>query len=311
MDPMLARAFQFYRNQYDYPWAVLKIAASGPISVGAGVFIQFYDQAPKRTDLSLDNHQSALLAPHLAHCLIGCASAIYWGFRTFGQSDKYARQRVQKFFHHATNTMSAAVLALGQAQAHCSSHRWGDAVSSVGSLKELGQLPFASKVIAFLDLENAGVYDNRINRFLLQSGLDKPMIGCPALPVKSGGNMSYPKVAAQNSQGVFQRWCERLQELRDQLNAIGPGCQWQCTESTPQRWRAVDVERAIFQLAKALPPPVKIAVRRTERAVARPQGLDETTPWRDATEDPGANDVMRRLREHCESHPSNCMDFAV
>lgn len=314
MDPLLAKALKYYRDHYNYPWAVLKIVAAGPVSVGAGLHIQFDDQAPKVSDLLLDDHQSALLAAvasHSAQNLVGCGSAIYWGFRTFGPSDKYAQRRAKRFFAHTTNTAPTVAAAMRQARRHCSVRKWEDALSSVGKLKELGQLPFASKVVAFLDLENAGVYDNRINRFLLRSCLDRPMIGCPAIPVNSKGNMNYARVSALGSRIVYQRWCERLQELRDLLNNIGPGGRWKCTESASQRWRAVDVERAIFQLANSLPRPMTGPARGKEQPARSVRAGAVVRVPSNAPEGPDPNDVRRRLRDHCESHPIMWMGTAA
>lgn len=313
MDPLLAKALKHYRDRYDYPWAVLRISTSGPLAIGSGLYVQYDDRAPKVTDISLDHHQYSLLTAPPSHSLdlwAGCGSAIYWGFRTYGPTDRFARTRADRFFTDAACTSaSAAAAAVAQASIHCRAHQWGQALGAVGTVRGLGQLPFGSKVMAFLDLNNTGVYDNRINGFLAATRLDRAVLGCDAVPVDRRGTMIYARVSSKKNQLVYQRWCERLRELRDELNRMGPACGWRCTETAtkPQKWRAVDVERAIFRLTKFLPPrpgALRTGRRQLTGPPSRKSRGDEAPSVPQEPEDEfDPADVATRLKEHCERRP--------
>lgn len=274
MDSRLARSLQIARDQYDYPWAAVT-AGPGPIALASGISGQFDDRPTAVTDLPLDDHHHRLLnSPRDADIRQGCGSVIYWGFRTY--SDQFAQRRARLFFSHVTATASHVAGLVRRAGSHCFSGDWGLSLKRIGQLPQLSQLPFASKVIAFLAPVDAGVYDNRINRFIITSGLDVPMLGRQAVAVNQRGSMVYAAVAGAANQEIYQRWCERLQGLRDSLNALGLSYQWTCPAGSKQNWRAIDVERALFRLTQG------------DELQAFPMTL---------------NDVIKKLKDHCSQHP--------
>ena len=117
----------------------------------------------------------------------------------------------------------------------------GLALSRLSQLSGLGQTPFASKVIAFLSPSTSGVYDKWISKGLATANWAL----CPTpRDIRSGvGQVSQPGI-----QRKYQNWCFFLERVQTELNRFG--WLWQNTETTPQQWRAIDVERALFQVYK-------------------------------------------------------------
>jgi hypothetical protein len=226
--------------------------------LGHGIFASFnYFRAHHPTDLGLDHHHGVLLrSGNPAHIFLGAASVVYWGYFTF--SDGYARNKVGWFSNPsaATSRLELTYTATSAALADLGRRQWGKALGEYHNVPQLTRLPFGSKMIAFLDPENAGIYDNRINRFLTENkALGKSILGdFPGVVASARGGsgaMTSAGVGAPINQQRYQLWCRRLQQLRDALNLAG--VQWQCSEPSPQQWRAVDVERAIFTLTKIQP----------------------------------------------------------
>ncbi len=308
MNPNLAGALQWCRDHYDYPWAAIALSFNNGIQVAPGKYLQFDDRASRVTDSCLDLHQFILLhapVPDPLAAWAGCGSVIYWGFSTYGQN--YACARAVRFLYGggAQNAgappaiVNATAAAVEQATRSCFNHDWGMVLDDIGQLRELGQLPFASKVVAFLSPKYAGVYDNRINNFLLRTGLDTPLLGCPAVPVNGRGIMQYARTSSPRNQAVYQRWCKRLRQLRDALRGLGPNYAWRCTERRPQGWRAVDVERALFRLSRLWVPKPSSPGQKNKGQGRRQSGYvgSSARPGFDG------GDVVDWLRKYCESHP--------
>ncbi len=231
------------------------VAGETPATVVPGLDRYFHTRPGHVTDRALDAfHGDLLRSSSPADVRDACASAIYWGFIT--RNEPFARLSATRFFNGSPAI--AVVAAVRSSASECLASRWGVALGSLGGLLGLGQMPFASKVITFLDPANAGVYDNRINNFLVNhldlGGAIMSPVG-PA-PVGANGLMKAP-ITTPATRRRYQIWCRRLQQARDGLNQHTPPSRWTCTESAPQQWRAVDVERAIFRLAALLgTPPV-------------------------------------------------------
>jgi hypothetical protein len=254
MDIGLSTALRLLRNAYDYPGAHISPRATfrnpGGIALTPKIFgfLQPAANGPT-TDTGLDAfHNSVLTSSVASDTFLGCASVIYWGFITF--SPNLARHRVDRFAGllpgHVGATKFSTFGAMKAARSSIAAGRWGDALGWLHTVSQLRQLPFASKAIAFLDPVHAGVYDNRINNFLRSNSLGNALFLGGARPVHRG-LMTNAGVGAVVVQVFYQRWCLRLQQLRDALN--NDNVTWICTERVRQRWRAVDVERAIFRLA--------------------------------------------------------------
>jgi hypothetical protein len=106
-------------------------------------------------------------------------------------------------------------------------------------LTQLGFTPFASKVIAFMYPERGGVLDNKLAEGLASSTWAQ---GAPFL--NGIGDVRVPRY-----QRRYAAWCDFLCTVADNINAgIAGGAvwHWRGGASGPQRWRAIDVERALF-----------------------------------------------------------------
>jgi hypothetical protein len=98
-------------------------------------------------------------------------------------------------------------------------------------LPQLGPV-FASKVCAFLAPAKCGVIDSIIASKYPQFGFS----------IDSKG---YVKGTATNIRH-YDSYCAFLRDQAQDLNRAGDDFLWKDRDNTSQRWRAVDVERAIF-----------------------------------------------------------------
>jgi hypothetical protein len=257
----LAHRLLAYRNLYGYPYACIRLQKATPAikddaRIGHGMQSRFVSGPQGSvTNVRLDRyHRRMLRSTSQGHRHAACASIVYWGFFRF--SDNYARKMVEWFVnkhptakeHAATPALVYAVLtkvsqAAGQGD-------WGAALGCLGQLGMLRRLSFGSKVIAFMDPQNAGVYDNRINDLLRNSPcLERAIFGPLGSVLRGAKGMAGDKVASRINQIRYQVWCRRLQRARDALMALGPRLWWKASEAAPRPWRALDVERALFAWA--------------------------------------------------------------
>jgi hypothetical protein len=91
------------------------------------------------------------------------------------------------------------------ARPEIANRHWGNAIGRLSGISQLGRLPFASKVIAFLDPLNAGVYDNRLNYFLEKDSLGRILMGGGGAWPSKGGYMVNPRVSRPAAQQFYQR----------------------------------------------------------------------------------------------------------
>lgn len=230
-------------DNYAYPGFCIRISdGRDELDFGAGVFGRF---CPTRnpTDRALDAYHHELLHSDSAHRnLAGLASVVYWGYATY--SHNYARGRVTWLLHghgrRAGVTPDAAALCLLAAREAVAQGRYDEALGEMQPLCQLSRTPFASKIIAFLCPDHAGVYDNRIQRGLV----NHPILDRYALPGRlfehcgSGvGAVASPVIRQR-----YQAWCEALSQVASEINNGRKG----------PRLRALDIERAIFAAIGAL-----------------------------------------------------------
>jgi hypothetical protein len=248
MNPSLMALLTLGRDNYEYPWArVIDKPSAGAIAIGP-LCVSWYCQEKPHvvTDLALDNyHRDLLHSPGSGDRHLGCASTLYWGH--FTRNPPFAQNKVLNFC--AATTIATTSATVTMAAIDCAYGHWGKALGCFHGVNQLQRLPFASKVVAFIDPENAGVYDNRINRFVAETGLDRVLFAPNGAIARNGKWMANSGVNLTSNQTHYEVWCLRLQQARDALNTITPPATWICKEPTRQRWRAVDVERAIFALA--------------------------------------------------------------
>jgi hypothetical protein len=192
-----------------------------------------------RTDLRLDQYHNQLLTsskPHIA--FLGCASVIYnghWKWR--------AQQQVGTFAALVGNDFKRVRDFLTMARRDINAGRWGDALGHCAEFGGLRQPATASRIIAALDTENAGCHLHFRHQRLANA-----FYGAATWKVMG----VHFGVKSTRTQHAYQLQCQRLRQLRDVLNSHG--VVWQGAEATPQRWRALDVQRALSRLGDRTVP---------------------------------------------------------
>jgi len=228
------------RNRYAYPRAYARFSArSGSIRLSDTRFAELIDPEPGHiTDLDLDRYHTGLLhSEDPIENLLGTLSTVFWGFYTFSPS--FATIRAMRHRDgYRSKPASTANLVAGCLRAGAE-RDLGAALGRLGSLSQLGRTPFASKVVAFMYPERAGVLDNKIADGLAVSTWAQ---GAPFLD-------GIGDVRAPRYQRRYAAWCDFLSTVADGMNAgiaSGAAWHWRSGATEPQRWRAIDVERALF-----------------------------------------------------------------
>jgi hypothetical protein len=156
-------------GSYDYPGFHIKIRQNtGELAFGQNLRGAFVPECGP-TDRRLDEYHYALLHSDSRYKnLAGLASVVYWGFASRGDGNARARARWLMDGHggHPRVTADLAARCLAHARHAVACGAYGVALGEMKPLSQLGRTPFASKVIAFLCPDAAGVYDNRIQRGL-------------------------------------------------------------------------------------------------------------------------------------------------
>lgn len=235
------------RNAYNYPYIKMRLTgAVGDIELTHGVWATF-DSGNRHTptELSLDSYHTNLLhSGDPIDQLLGIASIIYWGFFTF--NDNFARVRVERFLRgHGAIVGTTPAMAATVVQAALSEYResgnFGNVLAVCHGVSQLGRTPFASKFVAFLLPEYAGVYDNRLNNALRTRVWSRAADFIGAIG----------SVKAARIQTRYHDWTDQLRHIAQSINAgidLGFAWHWTSRELGQQRWRALDVERALFHL---------------------------------------------------------------
>jgi len=139
----------------------------------------------------------------------------------------------------------AQILAhLREAHAHVASGDLAPALLGCLRIRQLG-IPFASKVIAFMNPEKAAIYDSVIARYLEAS--EHPEHEGLHMPVEH----SYSQVALEARAIVYAKWCAYCRAKAAELNRGGH--RWQDWDGTRNEWRAIDVEHALFAVGRGRP----------------------------------------------------------
>jgi hypothetical protein len=224
---------------YEYPAFRIQVGQNGnQLNFGGGLHGHFVP-ADVRTDRELDAYHCNLLRHESGHeNLAGLASVVYWGFANFGGNDNFAQNRVgwlmEGFGNRPAVTPDAAAQCLGAARNAVMQGNWGGALAHLRPLCQLGRTPFASKVIAFLDSDHAGVYDTTIRRGLIHHRT----LANHAVPGGLFANCTngIGTVDRRQIQERYQAWCNALGRLAAHINGH--------LQMLPLR--ALDIERAIF-----------------------------------------------------------------
>lgn len=199
--------------------------------------------------LALDDHHRDLLhSADDADIVTGVFSVVYWGNITGGG---LARARTRWVATGKAGRADESVADLGmtasadivrEARQHLAR---GDVEAALVAVTRLPyvRLSFGSKLLAFLDPERVGVLDEKITRHL-QAGTFARVLG----PREAVGLVGGKVESARRAAARYARFCAALADIRDAINAEGRGWQDASGASMP-RFRAVDVERALFAMA--------------------------------------------------------------
>lgn len=233
------QSLEAHRTSYAYPAAFLE--ASGPLDLSQCAH-PFSCRVDGVTGSELEGYLSTLLrSDDVGQRLVGVAAVVYWGFFTF--SHGYAEVRVQRVW----DVLRAEPDRLKGVRDAAEQANMGRALGALKALPQLGGVPFASKVIAFLHPQRAGVYDNKINRLMCNLQRLPPHLVAWLEPHAAAFAITHLRpVSSPAVQQRYTQWCEFLRNTATALN--DRGSRW-----SGNAWRALDVERAIFAMAEANP----------------------------------------------------------
>lgn len=230
---------QAQRNTYRYPAVALQGAPGG------------LTHTDFHSTRALDSYFNGLLRSANNHDkLLAYLGIIYWGHYS-GQTSRttpsramakanlaYSGQtrihkgRTQRMRGVVDITLGTTTTLLNSAAASIAAHRYGEAVGILTDLPGIG-FAFATKICAFLDPEKCGVADSLIASKYPGFGFAQDAKG-------------YITNTATN-RAKYDQYCICLQNAAGGLNgAPAPYSNWTDRDGVLQRWRAIDVERALY-----------------------------------------------------------------
>lgn len=236
-----ASDWQAARSRYSYPTVCLM-----PVERGALAELETGDlrlaRHQKTSHMALDEYHSEKLGSALDFDRrVGLASVMYWGF--YGSSDNrrtptHARAltRSKWVFDKPTKTKTTNIsetLILGVRTAR--EGRFSEALSTFGRLPNVG-FSFASKLVMFCAPTRASVFD------AVMLGIFKATPELNRFSARITGHIS------AEAASTYAMWCDYCTQKADALNRVG--LRWSDLDGESHRWRAVDVERALFQLGR-------------------------------------------------------------
>ena len=235
---MNCQEFLNRRNTYSYPAVALE-GTLGEFSIRNFPSTFEHDGYHKRLlhDVSDDNR------------ILGYLSVLFWGH--YSGQDAVIRERralgkVRLAYEGADRVVNDAPqhmqgvtdvgseIAAGyisNAIGAVAADTYDQAIAELNNLPGL-QIAFSSKVCAFIDPEKCGVIDSVVAE-------RHPMFG---FALSRNGYV----VSSVGNRQSYNRYCKWLQEKAHKLNAKGPDFQWTDRDGSQHRWRAVDVERALY-----------------------------------------------------------------
>jgi len=239
MAQMTATAYLARRNSYSYP------------AVGLGGSLERPVERKFSSLAAMENHHRTLLrSDDDASAVLGYLSVLYWGHYS-GQRQislgprALSRVRLAK---EGTNRernghserlrgvadlgvpMVAAIIR--KAVGLVDTGRCGEALEALSSLPQLN-FAFASKVCAFILPEECGVIDSVIAAAYPQLGFERD----------PGGYVRKNKANAER----YTKYCAFLAAEANRLNAKGREFMWRDLDGARSPWRAVDIERAMYE----------------------------------------------------------------
>ena len=195
------------------------------------------------------HHRSLLRSYDDDTAVFGYLSVVYWGHysgqdkipraaRALGKvrlakegTDREKNGRVERMRGVADLGLGTVAESIRQAAALADAGKYGDALKVLSTLAQLN-FAFSSKVCAFLLPEQCGVVDSVIAAAHRQFRFE----------VDSGGYVRNNSANAAN----YTSYCAFLSREAQVLNNSGPTFMWRDTDNVLCKWRAVDIERALY-----------------------------------------------------------------
>jgi hypothetical protein len=222
------KQFVTRRNAYSYPAVGLRTVTTGRTFPSVSIMEKRFARL--------------LHSPVDTQVQFGYLNVIYWG-HYLGKAgmarEKFALSKVRRALsalHRKHLTPRHVATKIRRAARLIRIGRVGEALNTLTGLPELG-VSFASKVCAFLAPRSCGVADSRIAK------------NYPAFGFSLGGR--YSIAHSQPNHLRYQSYCAFLRRKAVHLNSLGRRFLWRDNRGRKRQWRAVDVERAIYD---AQPP---------------------------------------------------------
>ncbi|EUC70200.1 hypothetical protein Y017_11220 [Alcanivorax sp. 97CO-5] len=251
---MKIESIQDARSKYSYPPAhVLNNGES--LQFDTLKFVRPGHTETMTSSMKLDEYHRKLLDSKSHEDIrLGIASVQYWG-RAFvkGRSNhNQAATRVGWLFHgnrRSSKTFfnEVSVNAVKSAINHANSGNYDDAYWSIREVPHFG-VSFGSKLLAFCNPENIGIYDSHISRYVSE----KSEFIRSTFKIHDSledFTLKYPTRFSKQDAPRFGNYCEMLSLIAKKMNQ--EGLKWRDWDNSERNWRAVDAERALFVLAQS------------------------------------------------------------
>lgn len=242
------------RIQYNYPCGHVKSNSNESIAFESLDFIGFSSPNLFKGTAELDSYHKRLLNSESAIDVnLGIVSVQFWG-RCFVKSrDNFNQARVRARWLLEGNSRSGKNIldndlgfnAVKSIRKHIADDNLGEAFWAVRDIPHLG-VSFGSKLLAFIAPEKMGVYDSHIARFLTKNSSE--LSNLCSKKINPDIALDSPRSFRVPDKNRFENYSQFLQAIADSLNK--KNMQWTENDSS-HFWRAVDVERALFHMAKS------------------------------------------------------------
>lgn len=236
----LCKAILAARNAYDYPSVGLALR-----DASASDWRGRYEPHTFRNSLHLDHHHTrSLNSQNDDDVLNGIFSVMYWGNITAGKKCEtrcdWLERGNKRFPNLSLRALGplTAIAAVRKSVALLKGGHYEEALDEIRLRLPFVGPSFGSKYLAFLDPERIGVLDLKILKHLHQGTFDE-LLGGHAIVLKK----------ARSPAKRFARFCLVLNELRDLMK--NKALRWKDKSGASAEFRAIDVERALFALAKS------------------------------------------------------------
>lgn len=252
MDPALAER---RRRLYRYPPAKLNPRADRPRPPLPGRHYDVVDPLDAGwpadrgafTSRALDAHHHRLLHSDTGiDRFDGVISVVFWGHFADrrGQRTGIAPARARWVFVGKNGSPRNGIHFISRRVADARAYLQSNPPQLLAALQALDDidyigLSFASKILAFMDPARCAVLDSVILEALSES------------------KSAHLRAITGDPVG-FERWCTRCRRVAESLNR--QGSRWADWDGERQRWRAVDVERAVFHHAAVKADPADLLV---------------------------------------------------